>query len=89
MAYVFLYLYPLPGSSVTDFMPQLTGLDANKYTVICFDPQGYGRSRPPDRNWPLLFLQRDAHDAAALMKVLFTLVHVRKWECITHETIHV
>ncbi|XP_005101956.1 valacyclovir hydrolase isoform X1 [Aplysia californica] len=58
------------GSALTDFMPQLKGLDEKKYNIICFDPRGYGRSRPPDRDWPLLYLQRDAYDAAAVMKAL-------------------
>ena len=58
------------GSATTDFLPQLEGLDVNKYNIISFDPQGYGKSRPPERDWPLLFLQRDAAHAADLMKVL-------------------
>ncbi|KAK7505669.1 hypothetical protein BaRGS_00002940 [Batillaria attramentaria] len=56
------------GSSRTDFGPQLEKLNKKKYTIYAFDPRGYGKSIPPERDWPLLFLQRDAEDAVALMK---------------------
>ena len=59
----------LSGSTRTDFAPQLEKLNKEKYTVYAFDPRGYGRSIPPTRDWPLLFLQRDAEDAVTLMKV--------------------
>lgn len=58
------------GSSRTDFGPQLEKLNKEKYTIYAFDPRGYGRSFPPERDWPLEFLQRDAEDAVALMKSL-------------------
>ena len=59
----------LSGSTRTDFAPQLEKLNKEKYTVYAFDPRGYGHSIPPTRDWPLLFLQRDAEDAVTLMKV--------------------
>ena len=59
----------LSGSTRTDFAPQMEKLNKEKYTVYAFDPRGYGRSIPPTRDWPLLFLQRDAEDAVTLMKV--------------------
>ncbi|GFN97537.1 valacyclovir hydrolase [Plakobranchus ocellatus] len=58
------------GCSRTDFEHQLNGLSDKKYTIISMDPRGYGQSRPPNREWPLNFLQNDAEDAAALMKAL-------------------
>lgn len=58
------------GCSRTDFEHQLNGLSDTKYTIIAMDPRGFGKSRPPDRDWPLNFLQRDAEDAAGLMKAL-------------------
>ena len=61
--------FTISGSSQTDFAPQLEKLNKEKYTVYAFDPRGYGRSIPPERDWPLLFLQRDAEDAVTLMKV--------------------
>ncbi len=38
--------------------------------VVSYDPRGYGQSRPPERDFPLDFYQRDADDAAALMAAL-------------------
>ncbi|XP_033110044.1 valacyclovir hydrolase-like isoform X2 [Anneissia japonica] len=59
------------GSATTDFGPQLMGgFDADTYTVIGWDPRGYGKSRPPDRTFPLEFYQRDADDANSLMQAL-------------------
>lgn len=37
--------------------------------MVGWDPRGYGRSRPPDRDFPPDFFERDAKDAVDLMKV--------------------
>ncbi|XP_013880160.1 valacyclovir hydrolase [Austrofundulus limnaeus] len=58
------------GSSRTDFGPQLEALNKEVFTVVGWDPRGYGRSRPPDRDFPPDFFERDAKDAVDLMKVL-------------------
>ena len=63
------------GTTRTDFGPQLEyfGRDESGYTVIAFDPRGYGGSRPPPRKFvtkPETFLTVDALDACELMKVL-------------------
>jgi len=57
------------GSTQSDFGPQLRGLK-NEFTIIAFDPRGYGKSIPPKRDFPADFFVRDANDAAALMKTL-------------------
>jgi len=57
------------GTAETDFMPQLEQL-ADTFQVVSYDPRGYGKSRPPVRDFPLDFYQRDAADAAALMAAL-------------------
>lgn len=57
------------GTADTDFGPQLRDL-SDEFQVVSFDPRGYGNSRPPERDFPLDFYQRDADDAAALMKSL-------------------
>jgi len=57
------------GTAETDFMPQLEQL-ADTFQVVSYDPRGYGKSRPPVRDFPLNFYQRDADDAAALMAAL-------------------
>lgn len=57
------------GTAETDFSAQLTGL-AEQHQVVSFDPRGYGKSRPPVRDWPEDFYHRDAADACAIMKDL-------------------
>ncbi|KAM8874047.1 valacyclovir hydrolase isoform 2-T2 [Spinachia spinachia] len=58
------------GCTKTDFGPQLKSLNKERYTVVGWDPRGYGRSRPPDRDFPTDFYERDAKDAVDLMKAL-------------------
>lgn len=57
------------GTGQSDFAPQVAELSA-QYHIIAPDPRGYGQSRPPERDFPLDFLQRDADDMAALMSAL-------------------
>ena len=57
------------GTGNGDFGPQLSGL-AEEFRVIAPDPRGYGRSRPPRRDFPKDFLQRDAEDMVAIMSEL-------------------
>ncbi|CAB1323992.1 unnamed protein product [Coregonus sp. 'balchen'] len=58
------------GSAQTDFGPQLKSLSKDCFTVIGWDPRGYGNSRPPERDFPLNFFERDAKDAVDLMQAL-------------------
>lgn len=60
------------GSAVTDFQPQIEQLPKllPNHTIIAWDPPGYGKSRPPNRTFPLDFFQRDANVANELMKTL-------------------
>ena len=60
-----------PGSARTDFGPQLKSLNKERFTVVGWDPRGYGQSRPPNRVFPADFFERDAKDAVDLMKVYF------------------
>lgn len=53
-----------------DFGQQLDNLNKDMFTVIGWDPRGYGFSRDEEREWPVHFLERDAHDAATLMQVI-------------------
>ena len=57
------------GSTRTDFGPQLEQLKES-FTVIAFNPRGYGKSIPPKRDFPLDFYHRDADDAFRLMQQL-------------------
>ncbi|XP_074513473.1 valacyclovir hydrolase-like [Sebastes fasciatus] len=58
------------GSVRTDFGPQMKSLNKERFTVVGFDPRGCGQSRPPARDFPLDFFERDAKDAVDLMKAL-------------------
>ncbi|CAI5636941.1 valacyclovir hydrolase [Oreochromis niloticus] len=58
------------GSTKTDFGAQLKSLSKERFTVVGWDPRGYGQSRPPDRDFPPDFFERDAKDAVDLMKTL-------------------
>ncbi|XP_073820512.1 valacyclovir hydrolase-like [Musca autumnalis] len=60
------------GSAWTDFKPQIEQLPKllPNYTVIAWDPPGYGKSIPPKRQWGLGFFENDASCALDLMKTL-------------------
>jgi valacyclovir hydrolase len=57
------------GTGLSDFGPQLKDL-ASEFRVIAPDMRGYGQSRPPQRDFPRDYLQRDADDMLELMTVL-------------------
>ncbi|XP_050523459.1 valacyclovir hydrolase-like isoform X2 [Daktulosphaira vitifoliae] len=58
------------GNVFKDFVPQINNLNRNKYTIIVWDPPGYGLSRPPIRDYSTGFFYRDADYVLALMKEL-------------------
>ena len=62
------------GTALTDFKPQFEYFGNNEaYTVVGYDPLGYGSSRPPPRAYrlgPVHFLRADAVHAHAVMKAL-------------------
>ncbi|XP_047104783.1 valacyclovir hydrolase-like [Schistocerca piceifrons] len=59
------------GSIWTDFKPQVEGGSGqSKYTIIAWDPPGYGHSQPPPHDFPPDFFFRDATCAAKLIEVL-------------------
>lgn len=60
------------GTAVTDFDPQLKhfGQEESGFTIVSFDPAGYGKSRPPNRVFPtkpVTFFQQDAIDGHQVM----------------------
>lgn len=57
------------GSIKTDFGPLLSSLPGEELTLVCWDPPGYGQSRPPPRKFSNDFLRKDATLAAQMMKV--------------------
>jgi valacyclovir hydrolase len=58
------------GTGAGDFPAQIGWFAARHFHVIAPDPRGYGRSRPPEREYPLDFYYRDAADMFALMSAL-------------------
>jgi len=58
------------GTGQTDFAPQLEQLPQHGIRVISPDARGYGKSRPPVRQFPLDFYEHDAQDFAVLMETL-------------------
>lgn len=58
------------GSSKSDFQPQFEKLNREKFHLVGIDPRGYGKSRPPDREFPMDFYNCDAKDAGELMAAL-------------------
>ena len=67
----------IPGGlgTVKHFSSQLEhfGRADSPYTIVAFDPMGYGYSRPPERNYaiePELYYERDALDGHTLMNSL-------------------
>ncbi|KAI5633359.1 alpha/beta hydrolase fold domain-containing protein [Phthorimaea operculella] len=63
----------LPGTLGTiwsNFRHQIEGFDHEKFTVVAWDPPGYGKSRPPDRTFTPDFYEEDAEIIYKLMKTL-------------------
>ena len=62
------------GSVGTDFSPQMEyfGREGSGFTVVGFDPRGYGKSRPHRREFSIdpLFYETDTHDAVGVMQSL-------------------
>ncbi|KAL0881914.1 hypothetical protein ABMA27_001675 [Loxostege sticticalis] len=58
------------GSIWTDFKPQVEGFDRQQFTLVAWDPPGYGKSRPPERDFPTDFYVKDAENAYEFMKAL-------------------
>ncbi|MGC2402509.1 MAG: alpha/beta hydrolase [Acidobacteriaceae bacterium] len=54
------------GTGASDFEHQI-GWFSRTHQVIAPDPRGYGQSRPPQRDYPVTFYQRDAEDMLTLM----------------------
>lgn len=58
------------GTGAGDFSGQIGWFAARGFQVVAPDPRGYGQSRPPERDYPPDFYQRDAGDMFALMSAL-------------------
>jgi len=58
------------GTGAGDFPAQIGWFAERGFEVISPDPRGYGKSRPPERDYPPDFYHRDAADMFALMSAL-------------------
>ncbi|CAG2108451.1 unnamed protein product [Medioppia subpectinata] len=61
------------GTGRSDFLPQLEGdhaFDQEKYTLVCIELPGWGRSRPPERKYDKNVYNNDADVAFKLMDSL-------------------
>ncbi|CAH1113035.1 unnamed protein product [Psylliodes chrysocephalus] len=58
------------GTIWSDFKPQVEGLDRNQFTLVAWDPPGYGDSRPPNRHFGVDFYENDADCAQKFMEAL-------------------
>ncbi|CAH3995513.1 valacyclovir hydrolase [Pieris brassicae] len=58
------------GSIWTDFRHQVNGIDYEKFSVVAWDPPGFGKSRPPEREFTIDFYHKDADIAHQFMKEL-------------------
>lgn len=61
------------GTGWNDFLPQLEGLPVllpADWSLVAWDPPGYGNSRPPQRTFPLDYFERDAEAVGDLIEAL-------------------
>ncbi|CAH2040788.1 unnamed protein product, partial [Iphiclides podalirius] len=58
------------GTIWTDFKPQIEGLNKEKFTILAWDPVGYGKSRPPEKEFTANFYEKDADVAFEFLKQL-------------------
>lgn len=60
------------GSVHTDMRPLISSMNKSKYTIVAMDPIGYGKSRPPARDYSkgVQLYKLDAETGVELMKSL-------------------
>ncbi|KAJ2951293.1 hypothetical protein O0L34_g5696 [Tuta absoluta] len=66
-----LFLAGTLGTIWSNFQPQIEGFDLEKFTIIAWDPPGYGKSQPPEREFTPNFYAEDADLLFKLMKALY------------------
>ncbi|XP_035440548.2 valacyclovir hydrolase [Spodoptera frugiperda] len=65
-----LFLPGALGTIWTEGKPQIEGFNRDKFTLVVWDPPGYGKSRPPEKVFSTDFYERDADAAYEFMKAL-------------------
>ncbi|XP_023953437.2 valacyclovir hydrolase [Bicyclus anynana] len=58
------------GTIWTSYKEQIEGFDRNKFTLVVFDPPGFGKSYPPAREFTMDSYGNDADTGYQLMKIL-------------------
>ncbi|VDK80835.1 unnamed protein product [Litomosoides sigmodontis] len=89
--YVMLFICGGVGCYAKDFPGKLlSSFNPNNYTIICIDPPGYGKSRPPDRKQEVNRCMKDAPFCIKLMQQLnLTPFVVLGWSEGSRTAIHV
>lgn len=59
------------GTIWSDFKPQIESLDRKRFTIVAWDPPGYGKSRPPNRKFTTKFYEEDADACREFLNVIF------------------
>lgn len=65
-----LFLPGALGTIWTESRPQIEGFNQDKFTLVVWDPPGYGKSRPPEKDFTADLYEKDADMAYEFMKVL-------------------
>ena len=65
------HIHDVSGSVQSNYWPVFKKMDKTKFTLIGIDPEGYGKSRPPERDifTEEFCLERDARLAGQVMEV--------------------
>lgn len=73
LQYHLIKIHKLLGSTQTDFFGQLSkdGLNQDHFTLLAWDPPGYGCSRPPERNLKENYYRKDARIVSKLATQIF------------------
>ncbi|CAH2240635.1 jg14230 [Pararge aegeria aegeria] len=58
------------GTIWTNYKPQIEGFDRSKFTLVVWDPPGFGKSYPPEREFTSDSYGNDADTGYELMKIL-------------------
>lgn len=65
-----LFLPGALGTIWTEGKPQIEGFNKDKFTLVAWDPPGYGKSRPPEKEFTTDFYEKDADISHEFMKAL-------------------
>lgn len=73
-----LFLPGALGTIWTESRPQIEGFNQDKFTLVVWDPPGYGKSRPPEKDFTVGLYEKDADMAYEFMKKSRISIHGQK-----------